>query len=94
MWRRRSVSLRRTNGPCRCRAALPVTASCTTCRSTARCSATAGPWIEALHRHGTLGVSVRHRNFVAFLGRTCFSKTFETEREDVQFGTFSLSWYY
>jgi len=43
---------------------------------------------------GTLGVSVRHRNFVAFVGRTFFSKTFETEREDVQFGTFSLSWYY
>jgi hypothetical protein len=42
----------------------------------------------------TLGISVRHRNFVAFFGRTQFTKTFDTEREDVAFSTLSLSWYH
>ena len=42
----------------------------------------------------TLGISARRGNFVFFLGRTFFTKTFETERERVQFGTLSLSWYY
>lgn len=42
----------------------------------------------------TVGISVRHRRFVAFLGRTYFTQTFETERERAEFGTFSLSWYF
>jgi lipid A 3-O-deacylase len=42
----------------------------------------------------TLGISVRHRGFVFFVGRTRFTKTFETERQRAQFGTFSLSWHY
>jgi hypothetical protein len=42
----------------------------------------------------TLGLTVRYRGFVAFFGRTFFTKTFETEREDAQFGTLSLSWYF
>jgi hypothetical protein len=42
----------------------------------------------------TLGISARRGGFVFFLGRTFFTKTFETERERVQFGTLSLSWYY
>ena len=42
----------------------------------------------------TVGISVRHRRFVAFLGRTYFTKTFETEREHAEFGTLSLSWYF
>ena len=43
---------------------------------------------------GTLGLSVRHDNFVFFLGRTYFTKTFETERRRPEFGTMSLSWYF
>jgi hypothetical protein len=43
---------------------------------------------------GTLGVSVRHKNFVFFAGRTYFTKTFATERRNPDFGTMSLSWYY
>jgi len=42
----------------------------------------------------TLGISVRHRGFTFFLGRTHFTKTFDTERERVKFGTLSASWYY
>lgn len=42
----------------------------------------------------TLGLSVRHRGFVFFAGRTFFTKTFDTERQRAEFGTFSLSWYY
>jgi hypothetical protein len=42
----------------------------------------------------TLGISVRHRGFVGFLGRTQFTKTFETERQRPEFGTLSLSWYF
>ncbi len=42
----------------------------------------------------TVGISVRHRRFVAFLGRTYFTKTFETEREHAELGTLSLSWYF
>ncbi|GIL05387.1 MAG: membrane protein [Betaproteobacteria bacterium] len=42
----------------------------------------------------TLGVAVRHGGFVFFVGRTFFTKTFETERERVEFGTLSLSWYF
>jgi hypothetical protein len=43
---------------------------------------------------GTLGFSVRHSNFVFFLGRTYFTKTFETERRRPEFGTMSFSWYF
>ena len=43
---------------------------------------------------GTLGLSVRHSNFVFFLGRTYFTKTFETERRRPEFGTMSFSWYF
>jgi hypothetical protein len=42
----------------------------------------------------TLGISVRHRNLVVFLGRTHFTKTFDTEREDVAFSTLSVSWFH
>ena len=42
----------------------------------------------------TLGIAVRHSRFVFFLGRTYFSKTFDTERKRPEFGTLSLSWYY
>ena len=33
-------------------------------------------------------------NFVFFLGRTYFTKTFEPERRRPEFGTMSLSWYF
>ena len=42
----------------------------------------------------SLGISVRHRGFVGFLGRTSMTKTFDTERKSPDFGTLSLSWYY
>jgi hypothetical protein len=52
-------------------------------------------WSLAQEMHmATVGISVRHRRFVAFLGRTYFTKTFETEREHAEFGTLSLSWYF
>ena len=41
----------------------------------------------------TLGLAVRHRNFVFFIGRTGFSRGFDTQRERPSFGTLSLSWY-
>jgi hypothetical protein len=41
----------------------------------------------------TLGIAVRHRGLVFFLGRTHFTKTFETERKRPEFGTLSLSWH-
>ena len=42
----------------------------------------------------TLGIAVRHRSFTFFLGRTYFTKTFDTERRRPEFGTLSLSWYF
>ena len=42
----------------------------------------------------TLGMTVRHQELVFFVGRTHFTKTFETERQRAEFGTFSLSWYF
>ena len=42
----------------------------------------------------TLGIAVRHRSFVGFLGKTYFTKTFDTERQRPEFGTLSLSWYF
>ena len=41
----------------------------------------------------TLGISVRHLDFVFFLGKTYFTKTFDTERQRPEFGTVSLSWH-
>jgi hypothetical protein len=49
---------------------------------------------EPLIGMATLGVTVRYRGFVFFVGRTYFSKTFETERERANFGTLSVSWYH
>ncbi len=43
---------------------------------------------------GTLGLSVRHKDFVFFAGRSYFTKTFATERRNPEFGTMSLSWYF
>jgi hypothetical protein len=42
----------------------------------------------------TLGIAVRHARFVGFLGKTYFTKTFDTERKRPEFGTVSLSWYF
>ena len=42
----------------------------------------------------TLGLTVRHRSFVCFLGRTYFTKMFQTERQRAEFGTLSLSWFH
>ena len=42
----------------------------------------------------TLGLNVRHRNFVMFLGSTSFTRTFKTERQHAEFGTLSLSWFH
>ncbi|HSW18055.1 MAG TPA: lipid A deacylase LpxR family protein [Ramlibacter sp.] len=42
----------------------------------------------------TLGITARHRDFVFFLGKTFFTKTFENERKRSDFGTLSLSWFY
>jgi hypothetical protein len=42
----------------------------------------------------TFGISVRHRGFVFFFGRTYCSSTFDTERQKPEFGTLSLSWYF
>jgi hypothetical protein len=41
---------------------------------------------------GSLGVCVRHGKFVASLAATYFTDTFETQRENASFGTFSMSW--
>jgi hypothetical protein len=42
----------------------------------------------------TLGLNVRHRDFVFFFGQTYFTDTFDTERQRPEFGTLSLSWYF
>jgi len=42
----------------------------------------------------TVGITARHRGLVLFLGRTSFTKTFETERQRPEFGTLSVSWYH
>lgn len=41
----------------------------------------------------TLGMTVRHGSLVGFIGKTFFTRTFDTERQRTEFGTFSLSWY-
>ena len=41
----------------------------------------------------TLGIAVRHLDCVFFLGKTYFTKTFDTERQRPEFGTVSLSWH-
>jgi lipid A 3-O-deacylase len=40
------------------------------------------------------GISVRHGSFTLSYALTHFTQTFETERENAEFGTVSLSWYY
>jgi lipid A 3-O-deacylase len=42
----------------------------------------------------SLGFSVRYRRFALSYALTYFTETFETERENPEFGTVSLSWYY
>lgn len=42
----------------------------------------------------TFGFTARYRSFVFFAGRTYFTKTYETERSRVSFGTMSVSWYH
>jgi hypothetical protein len=42
----------------------------------------------------TLGVTVRHGTMVFFLGRTAFTKSFETQRKRPDFGTLSFSWFH
>jgi hypothetical protein len=42
----------------------------------------------------SLGFCVRHGRFALSYALTYFTKTFETERENPDFGTVSLSWYY
>jgi hypothetical protein len=41
----------------------------------------------------TLGLTVRHGEWVFFLGGSRFMKTFASERQRSAFGTMSLSWY-
>jgi lipid A 3-O-deacylase len=43
---------------------------------------------------GTIGVVVRHRGLVLSLAGTFLTDTFETERDNPEFGTLSLSWYF
>jgi hypothetical protein len=43
---------------------------------------------------GTLGMVVRHHACVLSLAATWFTDTFETERDNAEFGTLSLSWYF
>jgi hypothetical protein len=49
---------------------------------------------EPLIGTGTIGIAVRHRNFVFSLARTYFTDMFETERTNAEFGTLSVSWYF
>jgi hypothetical protein len=42
----------------------------------------------------TFGVTARYSRFVFFAGRTYYTKTFDTERSRVSFGTMSVSWYH
>lgn len=43
---------------------------------------------------GTFGLTARYRRFVGFLGQTYFTRMFETERGNTEFGTLSLSWHF
>lgn len=43
---------------------------------------------------GSIGMTARWDGFVLSIGKTYFSKMFDTQRESVDFGTFSLSWYF
>jgi lipid A 3-O-deacylase len=49
---------------------------------------------EPLVGTGTVGIAVRHRGFVLSLAQTYFTDMFETEQENAEFGTLSLSWYF
>jgi hypothetical protein len=42
---------------------------------------------------GSFGMSLRHGNFVLALSATFYTQTFESERENPEFGTLSASWY-
>jgi hypothetical protein len=42
----------------------------------------------------TLGFTARHGIWVGALTWTYFTDTFETERENAEFGTLSMSWYF
>lgn len=48
---------------------------------------------EPLVGMASLGFSIRHGRLTLALAATYFSETFETERENPEFGTLSLSWY-
>jgi lipid A 3-O-deacylase len=48
---------------------------------------------EPLIGQGSLGMSVRHGSFVLALSATFYTQTFDTERENAEFGTLSASWY-
>lgn len=49
---------------------------------------------EPLVGTGTVGIAVRHRGSVLSLAQTYFTDMFETEQENAEFGTLSLSWYF
>ncbi|MBF0232938.1 MAG: DUF2219 family protein, partial [Desulfamplus sp.] len=49
---------------------------------------------EPLIGMASYGFSVRHDRFALGFAYTFFTKMFETERENAEFGTVSLSWYY
>jgi hypothetical protein len=43
---------------------------------------------------GSIGLAVRHRRLVISLAATFHTQTFETERENAEFGTLGVSWYF
>jgi hypothetical protein len=43
---------------------------------------------------GSLGLSVRHGRFALGLATSFHTDTFETQREDAEYGALSLSWYF
>jgi hypothetical protein len=49
---------------------------------------------EPLIGMGSLGLAVRHGRFTLSVAATFYTDTFETERENAEFGTVSLSWYF
>ncbi len=42
----------------------------------------------------TFGINVRHRSFTLSFLKTYFTDAFETERENAEFGTVSVSWFF
>lgn len=49
---------------------------------------------EPLVGTGSIGLSVRHRRFVMSMAATFHTDTFTTQRENAEFGTLSLSWFF